>query len=81
MNIYNYTGANVSVEDRAGGRAVIIGEAVNAVQENFLRQMATGQGVFPRAIARGPAQPTSPGEPTSGRLGICHARTTTRPVV
>ena len=44
LNIYDYTVADVSVQDREGERAVIIGKAVNAVKQDFVRDLVLGQG-------------------------------------
>ena len=53
LNIHDYTGADVSVQDRDGKRAVIIGKAVNAVKQDFVRDLVLAQGGFSRAIENG----------------------------
>ncbi|SFM21804.1 phage tail tape measure protein [Shimia aestuarii] len=51
--IHNYTGAQVQVEDREGERHVIIGQALEAVKNDFSKSMASGQGTFARALEAG----------------------------
>ncbi|SFL55614.1 phage tail tape measure protein [Shimia aestuarii] len=51
--IHNYTGAQVQVEDREGERHVIIGQALEAVRNDFSKSMASGQGTFARALEAG----------------------------